>query len=80
MIEWFLYFIVSHKYWRRSALNSAGALQSRGGDFRGIFTPFYTINFLGLCKSGGASAPAAPPSSAPMPIPEFMVKNFFSRM
>ena len=51
----------------------------RDREFQGIFTPFYTINFLGLCKSWGASAPAAPPSSAPMPIPEFMVKNFFSR-
>jgi len=53
-------------HWRRSALNSAGALQGGGGEFRGIFTPFYTINFRGLCKSGGARAPAAPPSSAPM--------------
>ena len=53
-------------HWRRSALNSAGALQSGGGEFRGIFTPFYTINFRGLCKTGGARAPAAPPSSAPM--------------
>ena len=55
-------------HWRRSALNSAGALQGGGGEFRGIFTPFYTINFRGLCKSGGARAPAAPPSSAPMLI------------
>ena len=55
-------------HWRRSALNSAGALQGGGGGFRGIFTPFYTINFRGLCKSGGARAPAAPPSSAPMHI------------
>ena len=57
-----------NKHWRRSALNSAGALQSGGGEFRGIFTPFYTINFRGLCKTGGARAPAAPPSSAPMLI------------
>ena len=57
-----------HSHWRRSALNSAGALQSGGGEFRGIFTPFYTINFRGLCKTGGARAPAAPPSSAPMMI------------
>ena len=48
---------------RRSVLNSAGELQ--GG---GIFTPFYTINFRGLFTSGGARAPAAPPSSAPMTI------------
>ena len=54
-------------HWRRSALNSAGALQGGGGEFRGIFIPFYTINFRGLCKSGVArapAAPAAPPSSA----------------
>ena len=55
-----------HHHWRRSALNSAGALQGGGGEFRGIFTPFYTTNFRGLCKTGGARAPAAPPSSAPM--------------
>ena len=60
-VKYFEYF-----HWRRSALNSAGALQSGGGEFRGIFTPFYTINFRGLCKTGGARAPAAPPSSAPM--------------
>ena len=38
------------------------------GNF-GEFSP-YTINFRGLCKSGGARAPAgaAPPSSAPMNI------------
>ena len=41
------------------------------GNF-GEFSP-YTINFRGLCKSGGARAPAAPPSSAPMPI--FVIKN-----
>ena len=55
-------------HWRRSVINSAGALQSGGGEFRGIFTPFYTINFRGLCKTGGARAPAAPPSSSPMGI------------
>ena len=58
----------SDAHWRRSALNSAGALQGKGGKFRGIFTPFYTINFWGGHKSGGARAPAAPPSSAPMEI------------
>ena len=56
--------VVLYKHWRQSALNSAGALQ--GGEFQGIFTPFYTINFRGLCKSGGAHAPATPPSSTPM--------------
>ena len=45
-------------HWRQSALNSAGALQGGGGEFPGIFTPFYAINFRG--------APAAPASSAPM--------------
>ena len=59
---------VQYTHWRRSALNSAGALQGGGGEFRGIFTPFYTINFWGLCNSGGAHAPAAPPSSAPMNV------------
>ena len=61
-----LFVLFSNIHWRRSALNSAGALQNGGGEFRGIFTPFYTIKFRGLCKSGGARAPAAPPSSAPM--------------
>ena len=37
--------ICSDLYWRQSALNSAGALQGRYREFRGIFTPFYTINF-----------------------------------
>ena len=60
--------LLEHCHWRRSALDSAGALQSVGGEFRGILTLFYTINFRGLCKSGGARAPAAPPSSAPMHI------------
>ena len=55
-------------HWRRSALNSAGALQGRDGEFRGIFTPFYTINFRGGHKNGGACAPVAPPSLAPMYI------------
>ena len=64
----FEHMIHTYTHWRQSALNSAGALQGRGGEFRGIFTPFYTINFRGLCKSGGARAPAAPPSSAPMTI------------
>ena len=68
-----------NKHWRRSALNSAGALQVRGGEFRGIFTPFYTIKFRGLYKSGGAGAPAAPPSSAPMKIkyPQSIYKRVF---
>ena len=37
----------------------------------GEFSPQFIllINFRGLCKSGGAHAPAAPPSSAPMGIP-----------
>ena len=59
---------IMYIHWRQSALNSAGALQGRGGEFRGIFTPFYTINFRGGHKSGSARAPAAPPSSAPMKI------------
>ena len=60
------FFSDNHKciHWRRSALNSAGALQGVGGEFRGIFTPFYTMNFRGL----GKSAPAAPPSLAPMNV------------
>ena len=55
-------------HWRRSALNSAGALQGRSGEFRGIFTPFYAINFRGGRKSGGAHAPPEPPGSAPLVI------------
>ena len=58
----------SNLHWRRSALNNAGALQGGGGEFRGIYTLFYTIKFRGEPKSGGARAPAAPPSSAPMAI------------
>ena len=60
--------INNYIHWRRSALNSAGALQGGGGEFRGIYTPFYTIKFRGGPKSGGACAPAAPASSAPMII------------
>ena len=56
------------RHWRRSALNSAGALQGGGGEFRGIYNLFYTIKFRGGPKSGGARAPAAPASSAPMAI------------
>ena len=55
-------------HWRRSALNNAGALQSGDGEFRGIFTPFYTINFRGGLKSGGAHATVASPSLAPLII------------
>ena len=68
-------YMLEYIHWRRSALNSAGALQVKGGEFRGIFTPFYTINFRGLCKTGGARAPAAPPSSAPMHIYIEIVDN-----
>ena len=58
---------VVHWHWRRSALKSAGALQGRSGEFRGIFTQFYTsINFRGGRKSG--VAPPEPPSSAPLCI------------
>ena len=57
---------MDHNHWRQSPLNRTGALQGGDGEFWGIFTPFYTINFRGLCKTGGARAPAAPPSSAPM--------------
>ena len=38
---------------------------------------FHTINFRGLCKSGGARAPAAPPSSAPMII---YLRKYFLRL
>ena len=59
-------------HWRRSALSSAGALQGGGREFLTL----YTINFRGLHKSGGACAPAAPPSSAPDYIgcPELLLK------
>ena len=53
-------------HWCQSALNSAGALQGGGGEFQGIFTPFYTINFRGGCKSGGARATVASASLAPL--------------
>ena len=50
------------------------------GNF-GEFSP-YTINFRGLCKSGGARAPAAPPSSAPMKIcmPHPQISNEISEL
>ena len=53
-------------HWRQSPLNSAGALQD--GEFWGIFAPFYTINFRGGHKSGGAHATAASASLAPLGI------------
>ena len=41
----FYYWKECYNHWRQSALKSAGALQDGDGEFRGIFTPFYTINF-----------------------------------
>ena len=55
-------------HWRQSSLNSAGALQGGDGEIRGIFTTFYTINFRGGHKSGGAHATAASASLAPLYI------------
>ena len=57
-----------YSHWRQSALNSAGALQGGDGEFRGIFTPFYTINFQEGLKSGGARATVASPNLAPLII------------
>ena len=54
---------MDHNHWRQSPLNRTGALQGGDGEFWGIFTPFYTINFRGGCKSGGARASAEPPST-----------------
>ena len=70
--------VCTYTHWRQSALNSAGALQGGGGEFRGIFTPFFTINFREGRKSGGAHAPTAPASSAPMKmyIPVLCYKHF----
>ena len=59
------FFDAMYEHWCRSALNSAGALQSRDGEFRGIFTPFYTIKFRGGHKSGGARATVASPTVSP---------------
>ena len=42
--------------------------QGGDGEFRGIFTPFYAINFRGGLKSGGARATVASPSLAPLEI------------
>ena len=57
-----------HIYWRRSALNSAGALQGISGNFHPKNLPmknlWYKLSGRGV-KSGGACAPA---SSAPMGI------------
>ena len=55
-------------HWRQSALNSAGALQGVGGEFGGIFTPFYTIDFRGGHKSVCARAIVASASLAPLII------------
>ena len=63
-------FPIVYTHWRRSGLNSAGALQGGGQENSGNFGDFYTINFRGERKSGGAHAPAAPASSAPMFIPQ----------
>ena len=52
----------------------------RAGNFWGIYTLFYTIKFRGLCKSGGARAPAAPPSSAPMYMSVIIVMYVVSRV
>ena len=52
-------------HWRRSALNSAGAFPENFGEFSPIHILYYKISGQGS-KSGGARAPAAPPSSAPM--------------
>ena len=67
-VSMYIVLVYIYHHWRRSALNSAGALQDWGGEFRGIYTLFYTIKSRGEPKSGGARAPAAPPSSAPMII------------
>ena len=57
---------LAYVHWRQSALNSAGAIHGGDGESRGIFTPFYTINFRGGRKSGGAHATVASPSLAPL--------------
>ena len=54
---------MDHNHWRQSPLNRTGALQGGDGEFWGIFTPFYTINFWEGCKSRGARASAEPPST-----------------
>ena len=56
-------------HWRRSAVNSAGAFPENFGEFSPIHILYYKISGRGS-KSGGARAPAAPASSAPM----FMLK------
>ena len=58
-------FFIEYFHCRQSALNSAGALQDGDREFQGIFTPFYTINFWGGHKNGGARATAASASLAP---------------
>ena len=64
--------IHTYTHWRQSALNSAGALQGGDGEFRGIFTPFYTINFRvspwtmdNGAKLGDATVARAPPLLSP---------------
>ena len=59
---------MDHNHWRQSPLNRTGALQGGDGEFWGIFTPFYTINFRGGHKSGGARATEASASLAPLYI------------
>ena len=71
----FRFFINLHTHWRQSALNSAGALQDGDREFRGIFTPFYTIRFRGGHKSGGPRATVASPSLVPLYI---LIHNFIT--
>ena len=72
---------MSYIHWRRSALNSAGALQGGGGEFRGFALKTYSKhtkyaqNFGAGRKSTGARAPVAPASSAPLQI----LLHFFVR-
>ena len=61
-------FPIVYTHWRRSGLNSAGALQDGDREFWGIFTPFCTIRFRGGHKSGGPRATVASPSLVPLSI------------
>ena len=63
---------MDHNHWRQSPLNRTGALQGGDGEFWGIFTPFYTINFRGGHKSGGARATAASATLAPLVIRHYL--------
>ena len=52
------YKVYTYKHWRRSALNSAGALQGGGGEFRGFALKTYSkhTKYAPKFRGGGEKA------------------------